>query len=62
MKTMKNSAGTQVAKPAIVRLWEKVTDFFKPEEVEITFKEDAGGNVVSYTYTVVEHHGQKQVA
>ncbi len=62
MKTGKNSAGKQVQKTTLVRLWEKVTDFFKPEEVEITFKEDAGGNVVSYTYTVIDHHGQKQVA
>lgn len=61
MKTSNNIAG-KGEKSVFSKLWRKIADFFKPEEVEITFKEDAGGNVVSYTYTVIEHQGQKQVA
>ncbi len=35
----------------------KINDLFKPEEVEVTFKND--GKNMSYTYTKVSH---KQVA
>lgn len=43
----------------INQIKQRIADVFKPEEVEVTFKEDAGGNVVSYTYTKV---AQKNVA
>ena len=32
-----------------------IVSWFKPEEVEVTFEENGGGKVISYTYRVVDH-------
>lgn len=56
MKTIKSSADNTRSVPTFFQsLKEKIANFFRPEEVEVTFKEDANGNVISYTYTEVPH-------
>lgn len=61
MKQTKNiTAGNQHSISSFISsVKERIANFFKPEEVEVTFKEDAQGNIVSYTYTEVP---QKHVA
>lgn len=56
-----SSTGTQKHSASLfTNIWDKMTALFMPEEVEVTFKEDVSGHIISYTYTVVDEH--KQVA
>ncbi len=40
----------------VAKLLKKASNFFEPEEIEITFKEDQG-KIVSYTYTKLPTKG-----
>lgn len=60
MENAKTNAGKQKSIVSfLTAIRQRIRDFFKPEEIEITFKEDAGGNIISYTYTKVH---EKHVA